>query len=345
MNKDFQICGISILLLLILCAFGFPGKVHANAPVAHEEAITVGTAGDYQTIALALEAVTPTRNKIILLDAVHTESGIRVDIPVEIHGKGYQDTIVEGASSVEKSTDRIFWVGKNGQLSLEGVTIRHGHVQKHPRAGAGVYNEGVLHVKNCVISDHQTTYGVGIFNVGTVFVENSILANNISVKRPQAEDLEGLGCAGSGGGIKVQRGHATLLRCVIQNNTAHRTGGGVKISCKASAEIIGCLISENTANDFGGGISAHGETRVRNTAVVFNRAQAGGGIHVTGDVEMVGVIALENDSRDFQMMTGNDSFSPEVLSSQATIIGTSQPVKWATVDTVQIIEVVLKTIL
>lgn len=331
---------IVVLLICIWCTVG----VHAEKQRAHENAITVGKEGEYKSIKSALTAVTQTRNVIILLDPVHTESGIRVDVPVEVRGFGYQETLIEGASSLDKSYDRIFWVGEKGHLTLEGLTIRHGRVLKHPRAGAGIYNEGVLYVQNSVVSDHQATYGVGIFSVGTVHVENSVLEKNISVRRPAEEDIEGLGCAGSGGGIKVQRGHATLIRCIIRKNTAHRTGGGVKVSCDASAELDQCLISGNRANDFGGGVSVHGETTIRYSTIIGNRAQAGGGIHLTGDLNMLAVIALENDHRDFQIMTENDSFSPEVLQQEATIIGVSQPIKWATLDTVQIIQVLLKII-
>ena len=64
----------------------------------------------------------------------------------------------------------------------------------------------------------------------------------------------------NGGGIYLQRSNATIIDCIVANNTAfQQKGGGISFGNESNATIISCTVADNTAgcgiDEGGGGIS------------------------------------------------------------------------------------------
>ncbi|MBQ2850763.1 MAG: right-handed parallel beta-helix repeat-containing protein, partial [Thermoguttaceae bacterium] len=99
---------------------------------------------------------------------------------------------------------------------------------------------------------------------------------------------------GDGGGVCVYGGAATLTNCVISDNTASSSGGGVYVSGRGSkpkptvpgvvpepygaATLTNCVISDNTAT-YGGGIHLMSSSTFTNCTVSGNTSSYGGGVY------------------------------------------------------------------
>lgn len=86
-----------------------------------------------------------------------------------------------------------------------------------------------------------------------------------------------------GGGVSC-RGGGIVQNCIITENSAENSGGG--IACDGSVSlIVNCLIAFNTAtngsnNRAGGGVSLSGWATARGCLIVSNSARFGGGVHI-----------------------------------------------------------------
>jgi hypothetical protein len=247
---------------------------------------------------------------------------------VHIEGYAKEKTIIQGSGENDTSGGRIFKVLPEGNLTLKNLIIEKGFVNEHPRAGAGIYNMGTSKIINCIIQKNIGTYGVGIYNEGHLEVDSSTIQYNTSVKRPREEDAVGLGCAGSGGGIKIQRGSFIIKNTLIKNNTAVKTGGGIKVSCPGKGIIKHSIITGNTAEDFGGGLSINGETSIENSIIFNNTAHKGGGIHLPGTLDLKSSILINNEGHDLELMLTNQNFTPELINNGNNIILNSIPSKY-----------------
>ena len=141
------------------------------------------------------------------------------------------------------------------------------------RGGAIYINLSDVLISNSNINNNKAIYGGGIFvanNESNVKIINSRITNNSAINE-------------SGGGIYA---YGTLEiegeDTEILNNTAYKTGGGIKLVLKGI--INGGKISGNTAsNGAGGGIYADNATLIINKGTIEkNIAQTtGGGINYT----------------------------------------------------------------
>ncbi len=75
--------------------------------------------------------------------------------------------------------------------------------------------------------------------------------------------------------------NAYIRNCIIRNNYAAGSGGGILVSKRA--EIYNCKIHSNQADNSGGGIYINTNGRIYNSYIVNNKSvNFGGGIYITG---------------------------------------------------------------
>jgi predicted outer membrane repeat protein len=133
--------------------------------------------------------------------------------------------------------------------------------------GGGVYNTGTLTITNTELSSNSATFGGGGFH-GDGSLTNSTISGNQS-------------WGGNGGGIA---GDPIVNNCTISGNQAWVYGGGIY----GSPTITNCTISGNHASPIGsfGGGGIYGGGIVRNSTIAGNTGTLGGGIFVTGSLEI-----------------------------------------------------------
>jgi PKD repeat protein len=222
---------------------------------------------------------------------------------------GPASTTLEG-----NDTFRLFSLSAGAQL--DGVTIRRGRAAG---TGSGAYGGGVYannaRISNCVIQAcAATTYGGGVyFFTGGGLLTHSRLENNESpygggvhcrsvgvVSNCVFENNKAIGPAGTGGGGAYLYQGGAVSHSAFRGNTAGNDGGGVLMD--GGGTVDNCDLAENVAGDWGGGAAVYFTGgRVRNCAVIENRADEGGGIyfHQSGLLENSTVVdnqALQDGS-------------------------------------------------
>lgn len=163
-----------------------------------------------------------------------------------IRGAGARKTVIDG-----NDIDRVFGVGPNAVLTVSDLTIRGA-------TKSGIFNQGLLTVERCLITENYAGSGGGIFNTptSTAVILDSTISNNVAANEGGGIrfDAAGLvinstitgnrlleeccdestadgGTAGEGGGIDARGGGAvTIINSTITNNHAVIGGGGVNIA-------------------------------------------------------------------------------------------------------------------
>lgn len=130
-------------------------------------------------------------------------------------------------------------INNKGNLYLEGVTICGNWVNKNDGngRGAGIYNNGILVISDCVICDNEGDNAGGIYNDtgGVITMTNTAVTNNTS-------------SAHGGGGI-VNSGYLNLAgNCTITGNHSRSNGGGLWND--ASVHMCGCNYICNNTSDY-----------------------------------------------------------------------------------------------
>jgi len=270
--------------------------------------LTVGTKDcEFSSVKEALAAVDNKRYIVYIMDDVHTESGIKISKEVTIRGFGSEQSTIQAAADLKSAAQRVFLVEEGGNLRLEGLTIQHGSANEIPRSGAGILNLGKLVIESCNIRDNIGTYGVGIESRGYLSMKNSIIEGNKGIRRPVAEDMRGVGCGGSGAGLKVERGEAELTNCLIKDNGSVANGGGIHVSCYGSAVLTNCTIAENNAASAGGGMCIKGDATLIHCSITKNASSQGDGVYVEGKISMVASIIAGNEYSDFELNSNKGS--------------------------------------
>ena len=209
-----------------------------------------------------------------------------------ITGNGAANTIIQANAAADTATQRVFEVDSTGNLTLDGVTVRHGRCvggcATLSNAGGGILNyEGTLTVTNSTLSGNTANTnggGGGISNdAGTATVTNSTLSGNT---------------AGGGGGIS-NTGTAVVTNSTLSGNTATSNGGG--ISNTGTTTVTNSTVSGNTAVYYGGGIfnNQGGTTTVTNSTLSGNTTDnSGGGIYNIGGTTNVTNSTLSGNMAD-----------------------------------------------
>ena len=172
---------------------------------------------------------------------------------------------------------RVFNIPKGVKVNLQYLLIQNGNARtdiiRSEGSGGGIFNNGILNIKNCIIQKNSAINGSGggILNYysGTMTLTNSNINNNI---------------AGSGGGICDVGFHSsTLTNSKVYNNIAHYYGGGI---CNGDFDSVPSVMTvtnskvyNNIANWSGGGIFNSGYLTLTNSHINNNNATNGSGLY------------------------------------------------------------------
>ena len=150
-------------------------------------------------------------------------------------------------------------------------------------SGGGICNGGIFTITHCTISEN--TRGGGMNNsYGTVTMNDSIITAN------------------TGSGIFDYNGTTTMTNCSVTKNT----NGGISTIGDATNDgpmtLVNCIISENTASSTGGGITNWDGTVIlinctvsRNSIISKSSSLEGGGItNYDGTMIMKGCLVSDN---------------------------------------------------
>jgi len=171
---------------------------------------------------------------------------------------GASSTIIRGsADSATVITDAV----REGTV-LEGFTITH----KSGEKGRGIYTNGNLTIKNCIVSGNTTGWddGGGIYNYyGSITITGSTISGN--------------SIGFQGGGIYNYYGSITITGSTISGNSSGYSGGGI-YNCKGNLTITTSTISDNYADIHGGGINnLNGTLTITISTIHGNSAESWGG--------------------------------------------------------------------
>ena len=223
---------------------------------------------------------------------------------ITLEGAGAATTIIQAAAAPGAATHRVMNIPFGREVSLSGLTIRHGLVDSsEPRHllfpgtasgmwaiplefGGGIHVHGTLRLSDSVVTGNQAGGGGGIFNGGILFLSNTRIEHNTATASGggiyNGGILEALETdlvnnqAGSGGGI-LNVGNLTVKRSTIMGNAAKYSGGGIQNSSIGVSHLEYTTVNENTSNS-GGGIRNNGRMTLENSTVSGNTGKRGGGI-------------------------------------------------------------------
>ena len=247
-----------------------------------------GTMGEQCTLRAAIQqSITPPGQDTINVPAgtytidSATFGELFVGSDVIVSGAGAASTILRQTVS-----GRVFSVGGAGTLDLRGVTVQDG-VLAAP--GAGIFNSGVLILRNSVVRANNVT--VGADQGGGIFNDS---AANATILDSVVGDPAG-GAAGNqaeqGGGIFNSAGaDLTIRRSTVIGNTANSAsdaGGGVLAS--GNLVVEDSTITGN-ASPFGSGgalnLTAGASARVERTLISANQSRDDGVLYTTTPLEL-----------------------------------------------------------
>ncbi|MDM8568596.1 choice-of-anchor Q domain-containing protein, partial [Thiotrichales bacterium HSG1] len=171
---------------------------------------------------------------------------------------------------------RIFTINSGVTVELEGLNIENGVANNIPNEdGGGIYNSGILTIKNCQISQNKsvTDDAGGIYNVGSLTIVDSIITDNQAVDK--------------GGAIYNETGDLIINNTTISNNSGRR-GGGIFNNSQLNiynskiisnlAEIEGAGIYNNKISqlDINSSTVSENKIYVSNGRTIFNTGQGAG---------------------------------------------------------------------
>jgi len=221
---------------------------------------------------------------------------------------GPRDTSILGRGPVGPGAVRCAYVAGGGVLAgftlTDGSTLADGDVDK-TRCGGGAWcKDGAI--SNCVIVGNSAQEdGGGVFApAGSGLLAGCEIAGNSA--------------ASFGGGVLL-RGGNTMRDCVLSGNTASSDGGGVYLQngglvsrcrvfgnnadhgagivCDGGGVVEHSRIVGNVATGDGGGVYLWIDgDELRNSLVVSNRAQCGGGVFCDGNALVVNSTVCRNNA-------------------------------------------------
>lgn len=270
------------VFLLISCFVITGCGTISNTSPTPELGVTVCAGNcDFHSVQEAIDAQSTISGSIIKIeDPVLTESGIVISKDITLLGMGVKETIIQGHVNPGEGTQRIFTVPVDVNVTIQGMTIRHGNPIAQPLTGGGIMNLGTLVLEDVIISENHGNAGGGIYNEGTLTLMNSSISNNGSLGGGEKY----FECR-TGGGIKILTGTVTLINSTIDNNKALGKGGGVHVACKGTLILKNSTISGNYTNESGGGIYLNGTGELINSTISNNSANNVGGVAIDGSGE------------------------------------------------------------
>ena len=175
---------------------------------------------------------------------------------VTLVGQGREQTTLKLVPQTPGADTRCATV--SGGAKLVGLTLTGGHIRNKWSKGAGVFVEdGTISwccVTNNLLGD-ASWQGVGCNNMTGAgiyikkgMIDHTIIANNA------AYAPGGGTSSGAGLGIMELTGLVCVDACLICDNVASGSGGGIEASTGSSMEIRNTTIAGNTSSGVGAGI-------------------------------------------------------------------------------------------
>ncbi len=205
-----------------------------------------------------------------------------IDKDLTINGPGADDLAISGGGVF-----RVFETSGSVDVTISGLAIQDGFAT----AGGGINHQsnGTLTINDCIISNNTAERsgvarggGVNNGNGGTINLNNCTITQNTANSTLQSGAFR----VSHVGGVNNLSGNLNIDNCTISENEATTTfsagtgsGGGVEVE-NGAATITNSTISDNTASDFGGGIRNTGTIDISNSTISGNIAteRSGGGI-------------------------------------------------------------------
>jgi len=235
---------------------------------------------------------------------------------ITITGNGAANTIIQANANPNTATYRVFEVSAIGNLTLDGLTIRHGRCNgtcsTYPTAGGGIYNKGILAVTNSTFSNNSAVYsggGIDSYSYGNLTVTNSTFSGNSA---PGDAVYEGFG-----GGIGVWGGTPNITNSTFYGNSADYGGG---IASTPNLTVTNSTFSNNMASQTGGGIRSNSLV-VANSTFSNNKANYGAGIEGSGNLTVTNS-TFSNNSAVYHG-GGIETFEADLTVDASTFSGNS----------------------
>ena len=167
---------------------------------------------------------------------------LTVDKNLTLSGVSANLTILQPASA----NQRVIAVTTGHNLTLGHLRVTGGHpTAAGDDGGGGVYLAGGSLTLDSVKIDHnQATYGGGVFQAGAA---GSVTASNCMISDNTASF--------SGGGVYTV-GSATLYNTTLANNSAANHGGGLHVGSGTASLTGGAVYGNHALNGNGGGVNA-----------------------------------------------------------------------------------------
>jgi hypothetical protein len=264
-------------LFLILLVVSPSGAAVFNCPSGDVacliNAINVANAnGEPDTIELAAGVYTLTTvDNFIGEEPFGEPNGLPlITSEITIRGEGPYRTVIRRDPSLGEFFElRIIYVNTTGNLTLDGVAIKGGHGFDLLSEGAGLFNRGMVILKNSIVSENFSEFGTGgIQNRGgTMDITYSFILDNYGVQGSGAinnsfiVDNDGI----------MRGGTVNIERSTIARNCGDELGGGIA-NAFGTVTIRGSAIVDNSAGPegSGGGIVNFGTMRIMNSTIVGN---------------------------------------------------------------------------
>ncbi|MCD6187313.1 MAG: hypothetical protein J7K09_04025, partial [Desulfuromusa sp.] len=216
--------------ILILCLTGTLLFKTVNAVAATH---TVGSGGDFNTIAEAITAAAATGDDILVLPGVYEETGLSfLGKAVNLHSsEGARRTIID----CEKNGQAfVIDSGETAATIIDGFTIQNGYAAN---GGAVVIsNNSSPTIRNCIFRNNSATNQGGVFYLDNASptLSNCLFYGN---------------SAGYYGGVSESHGtsNVTITNCTFAHNTASDGGAFEAFGSNSTYTVSNSIFWGNSA--------------------------------------------------------------------------------------------------
>ncbi|WP_019901725.1 hypothetical protein [Salinispora arenicola] len=230
-------------------------------------------------------------------------------------------------------------ISSNGTVHMKTSTVSHNTADS---IAAGILSLGILDIsKSQVHANTAVAGGAGVIAFGATRIKHS----SITANHGQNGTVGGLFISGTGtvtdsnisgntaleaAGVLTDTSTQLTLRSVtLADNTAVAgVGGGLAINPGSSVVTEGGIIANNTATTEGGGIFNLGELVSRNTKIIGNRSDLGGGISNasnTATANLFGTQVIKNIAITDGGGIFNNGGTVELNTATGTIVVKNRP--------------------
>jgi hypothetical protein len=200
--------------------------------------------------------------------------------------------------------------GETASTVLNGMTIRGGYYF----SGGVLIDNASPTITHCIFVDNTATIGGGAIGIGhgaplirdctfeanTAQVGGALYCNNASPTLQFCE-FKYDSAVVSGGAFASEHGSPTLENCRFMDNWAGEDGGAIRCFYDDDVTLSDLYLAGNEAGQVGGGMSLEDIVAgdVTGCILTVNAAQAGGALHVAGNVTLSTCTMYENTAAQY----------------------------------------------